>query len=71
MHDEEVEVETIADDAHLWSPSFKQWLTNMSAQNSMLQIVLKLAETVDHTDGDDEFEDCDFEGDTDRVIDLD
>lgn len=37
MHDgEEVELEVIADDTHSSTPTFKQWLANMSAQNSML-----------------------------------
>jgi hypothetical protein len=72
MHDEEVEVEAIADDTHLTTSTFKQWMANMSAQNGMLSLVVKLADVVDG-DGsdDDEFEDCEIDGETDRVIDLD
>lgn len=73
MHDDEVEIEAIADDdPKAQTTSFKQWLANMSAQNSMLQIVVKLAEMVDGAQSDDdEFEDVEIEGETDRVIDLD
>lgn len=72
----EVDIDPIADeDEHVKNPSFRQWLANMSAQNNMLHLILKIAEFVNGTgdpDSDEEFEDCELDQDeSGQVIDLD
>jgi hypothetical protein len=45
-----MELEVIADDdKNMQNHSFKQWLANLNAQNSMLHIVLKLADFIDNS----------------------
>jgi len=71
--DQEMDVDIIADeDKNMQNHSFKQWLANLHAQNSMLHIVLKLADFIENSqDSDEEFEDCTAEQDEGTVIDLD
>jgi len=45
-----MDLEVIADDdKNMQNHSFKQWLANLNAQNSMLKIVLKLADFIDNS----------------------
>jgi len=71
--DQEMDLEVIDDeDKNLSNHSFKQWLANLNAQNSMLHVCLKLAEFVENgQESDDDFEDCEAENDEGQVIDLD
>jgi len=68
-----MDLEVIADDdKNMQNHSFKQWFANLNAQNSMLYIVLKLADFIDNSqDSDEDFEDCTADQDEGTVIDLD